>query len=418
MTLVLSHNAIRQLLALSIFVIYGLFSSPTPDSIGLAEALIALLLVALIVSSFDLRVLFVRSSTKVDFLVICALCFWLLMTVLPLVGMLRGNNLNDVIRDMIPALYAFIFLLLWTSSSMNKASIESAIILGLVFVGMAFSLRYFQVDGVNWRNVGKATMFGDMRYLPQDPAVTFAAIFSLCEAFRFLNRKNLIFCITLLLISGVCISALIGMSVRAPILLYFLVVALYATIIGNLGIRFAIALLLIVLAINGWQTIESTGGIISNKFSSVGFNSKEKEALAILAQIFQNPWIFFFGTGWGGLIETPTLSSEVRFVHNFALYYFVKAGLVGLIFAAALIYKSFFVLLGVVCKWAFAPRFKACFVNYESSVAIAILATFSSSLFLQANFKSLSFGFLMFLALRLACMVPSNAGRSAAQTSK
>lgn len=414
----LSCSNYRQLLALSIFFIYGLFSSSTPDSIGLAEALIAVLLAALILGSVELRSLFVGSSTKVDFLVICALCFWPLMTITPLVGMLRGNNLNDVIRDMIPALYGFIFLLLWTSNSMNKASIEGAIIVGLVFVGVAFSGRYFLIDGVHWHTVGKATMFGDMRYLPQDPAVTFAAVFTLAEGFRSLNSKNILRCIMCLLVSVICISALIGMSVRAPILLYVLVATLYATIIGNLGVRLTIAAMIIIVAINSWHLFESTLEMVWAKFSSVGLNSKDKEAMALLAQIFGNPWTVFFGTGWGGLIHTPTLSSEVRFVHNFALYYFVKAGLVGLVLAAALIYKSFFVLLGKVCKWVFAQKFRGSFVNYESSLAIAILATFSSSLFLQANFKSLSFGFLMFLALRLVFMVSSNAARRAAPATK
>ena len=104
-----------------------------------------------------------------------------------------------------------------------------------------------------------------------------------------------------------------------------------------------------------------------------------------------------FGTGWGGEFETPTYLEPVRYVHNLPGYLLLKAGLVGGLFGLLIVFRAFLVPL---VMWP-ASTFGRGAEDMRAAVLGAGLATFSSALFLQPTFKSLSFG-LILLAVILA----------------
>ena len=378
-------------------MLYALGSSPTPDSLGMIELTIgALLFFAVSIQGLG-RVILASTPRCIFFIGFSRIMLLYFVLVTSVVGLLRGAGVIDFFRDIVPLGYIFIYVLLWPIGSKNPDRYVLIVSHLLLFVGLSYSVRYFFIEGVSVADLGRATMYGDMNYLPQDPAVTFGAVFALAEGFQYFFKRKSILSIAYFFASLICIASLVGMAARAPTILWF-VVAIFFIFFKGGGFEKLIALAsVLVLGYHFFAFFNEMYSLVAGKFANVGLNTKDEEFIAVLNEVLSDPFVLLFGWGWGSLIETPTLGGEVRFLHNFWLYFFAKAGLVGAIFALVIIIYGFFFLVAKVARWLILGRVKQLAEN-RSSVAIGVLAVLSSSLFLQANFKSLTFGFILFLA--------------------
>ena len=120
-------------------------------------------------------------------------------------------------------------------------------------------------------------------------------------------------------------------------------------------------------------------------------NTKDLEIVDAFGYFLQDSWSFLFGYGWGGLFQSISVGQEVRFVHNFIMYHAFKAGVIGFIFAFTIV--SF--LYGSLLVEFVSKSFSKTRLQFSTSLHVACLLTFTSSFFLQANFKSLSFGLIV-----------------------
>jgi hypothetical protein len=264
-------------------------------------------------------------------------------------------------------------------------------------VEIIYSLRFFSIESVSIANVGGSIMFGNMNYFPQDPAVTFGAFFALSEGFRYFYKGKPYLSFMYVFSSIICLASLVGMMVRAPMILWFIVfLALVFFERSNIIARFLVLIFSFVLVYCLWDRLADLIVLVAQKFSNVGMNNKDKEFLVVFKDVVSDPFVLLFGWGWGGLIQTPTFGGPVRFVHNFWVYFFAKAGVVGGIFASMIIVYGYLLLFTKVARSFLMGGVGAALGNWGSP-AIGLLAVLSSSLFLQANFKSLTFGFILFL---------------------
>lgn len=379
-------------------VVYGLFGSSTPSRLGAVELIIAALLIFASLSQVPaLRYL------KRDFF--AGYVFLICMLIVPsCIGFLRGVELTDYGRDIIAFVFLMMFLVYQPLIHKNPNQFIKNVSLFVVFIGAVFSARYFYIDDVHLNLLGASRMFGDMRYLPMDPAVTFGAFFALVKGFFHLRVKEYFNSTFFLLISFLCFGALVGMLIRAPIILYFLVFSfLLVFFISVKIISFFILLILLILTVKA-NLFYSIFYLTIEKFNAVGWNNKGTELITVIQLIFSDSKLFLLGAGWGALVQTPVYEGAVRFVHNFFIYFLFKAGFLGAIFASVVIVKYYFFLLYMTIKIWFLKRNPRC---YPAASSIAILATFTSSMWLQPTFKSLTFGLILAISAALVVIEPS-----------
>jgi len=387
------HFSVLKLGFLSLSVAYGVFSSSTPDSIGLPEILTLVSIVLISGKSGIVSLLNAKAYSRSYALKFFYMSFFYMLIVPTVYGIVFNNaGVSNFLRDIIPFFYMFLFIFCSVAASKDYSRWVSYAGNSLCFIGMAFSLRYYSLENVSIEQVGSSVMFGDMNYFPMDPAVQFGAVFGFLEGIRHLEDKKVTKTVLYFLASGACILALAGMLIRAPLILFGLVLAWRLLSFRGEGamrllIRLSLPGILIALIFSFIPIFE----LIYEKSLAVGLNTKDREALEAFSSFLSSPMSFLFGTGWGGLFQSVSVGQEVRYVHNFVMYYALKAGLVGLVFATVFVVYIYGKLL-----LSFLKRFlKRCPFDIHMSVYVASLLVLSSSFFLQANFKSLTFGIVI-----------------------
>ena len=129
----------------------------------------------------------------------------------------------------------------------------------------------------------------------------------------------------------------------------------------------------------------------------IGLNKRDLELSAVWDYSSSSLDSFLFGSGLGGGISSAVSGGhEWRFVHNMFAYYLFKTGIIGL-----LIYSVFFFYLirhifsAINFSWVSNPFL------YKSYAVI--FSNFIINGFLEAGFKSLSFGIFLCLAFSYCC---------------
>jgi hypothetical protein len=388
----------KRFLMVLIAAIYAMFSSSTPDHFGFAEAAMGLFLVLLVGIRGAASTMSLGLSHGVNFLTFLRISFIFLLLVPTTYGLLwRDNYLMDWVRDVIPLFYGFLPVLLAPYFKREPNLWLRSLCIMLTGIGCAFSVRFFLIDGFELANLGKVVIFGDMNYFPMDPSVTFGAIFALLEALRAADLRKYRQAILWAVLSTLCVASLAATVVRAPLILYAIVLTARVLLIKSTNwakrlVKIVLVFSLVVTGVFALPLID----LIGEKFMSAGLNMKDLEIREVINFSTGSLTSFAFGIGWGGKFISPAVGIPVRFVHNFPIYLLLKGGIAAFLIGLAIIARVYG---GITRRWLRSGLGVRAVQSYHPSVLGAALVVFSSSFFLQANFKSFSFGLVLSVAL-------------------
>jgi hypothetical protein len=376
----------RSLVLLALVVHAG-FGAPAPPAIGWPEIAVGgLLLSAIGLGPLACVFMGLRlgSPSAAPVSVAFAILFWV-----PLLrGAMRGWAPGDILRDAVPVGFLALSLLVGAMRNRVDARVLAA---GLAVVGSGFALRYVAMaTGL----LGSAAPVLHLTYLPNDPAVLFAAVWLPLAAVDG-GRRRALHGLVLLAAAGLCWFALILTLQRAAL-------AAGAAVLGLELVRrsWRNPGLVPLLATMGGALWAAYGDMLSAavtglmlKTRLVGFNQHDAEIATTLRQFMASPAVILFGEGWGALVTTPAVpGTRVRFVHSFPLFLLLKAGLVGTAAAAAYLAARLEPLPALIGR---------------SAATTAALPALGVALVLHTGFKTLDFGLLLALVALCAQERPS-----------
>lgn len=328
----------QDLCLVTALVIYGLFSDPTPDQPGLAEALIGLLLVASVGPVHGLVVLttsVLSRRRRPPLEVIGALALVFMLTVPLAAAIAHRADPVDLVRDIVPLIYQFIPVLLACRLLHSDWRWGTVIPLAVCFVGVAFSIRFILTSGLTVALVGVERFSDNMLYLHHDPAVLFAAIYLPLFGAGQVARGPLwrrVAGAAAMVLGVVPLGVIAAMTSRGALGAALLAYAVYC--VWRLR-RSAWFVVLPVAAVGGvlylfGDQIPYVADAFVRKTQAVGVNAKDMEFSAVIHAVAASPWSVAFGKGWGALFFSPAATATVSYTHNLASYYLLKTGVVGL----------------------------------------------------------------------------------------
>lgn len=319
-------NKTNKFFLLATFVLYGAFSSPTPDAVTWAELAIGLCLLCAITPA---RVLEIFSGLALwqppparQFL---GGCFLALLIPGTINGMLSGHHAWDILRDIIPLGFFFLPLFLYRAPT-------RFLLPGLLFTGFVFALRFWPASGLTLARFGLNRGNDELLYLTSSPAVLFSGLYFLFLAtdLRHLSPGRRIACIVAAMI---CLLTIVATLQRAAIILagasvFF--VLLFRARRHPFALYFLVTVGAAALFLAG-PTILDVLMLIWRKTREVGDNARFAELHSVINVMGNDPLHWIFGLGWGAKIMTAASGyAEVRYTHMLGSYALFKTGLIGL----------------------------------------------------------------------------------------
>jgi hypothetical protein len=369
-------------------VIFVLSSNPTPKLVSL-PILVSGLFLILSVFFFNISIFKQRD----DFWTFLFLLFFLFFLTFPnFIAFLRDNLIKNIVRDFLPLLFLFLFILWSPIIKLDSSGFLKLIVKVLAFVGLVYSIKYLALQDLNLK---RFTVFQKTPgYLSHDPSVLFSAIYFSIEGLRLFYNKKKIKSLIFSFLGVVCFLPLITTGFRLQIFLYifFYLVSLliYFWYMPKKFFFYIIIFLCILIPMH--EYLINYFLLLIQKSLNIGFNNRFEEFL-VLKEV-SNSYTYLIGNGWGSLFSTVVNSfSPVGFVHNFSLYFFYKAGFIGLFFSFLIIFFSFRVLLIFLINHFL--NLKLNFFNKNYPIVIATLSCLIYCFFFSGAFKSLSMGLLM-----------------------
>ncbi len=393
-------------------VLYGLFSSPTPDEISVFEyAIGGLLLTAIgapaLFGIFTGRYLFLSAKSSFprkresspfsgsvsldprfhgdDGLRWMAWGFAVLFFIPLAVGVLAQHPVEDILRDIIPLGYFFLPLFLAPLAAENPQETRCALLWGLVAIGVFYALRFWPASNLTLARIGLDRGDDETLYLSSSPAIAFAGL-TLFFAATSREETPLWQRVAFLFFSAACLMTLVAILQRGAILLVLLVLWFYA--LGRA--RQSPGFLLVLVAACGAALFfmgDGIGGALETvwrKTLLVGDNARFAELASVREALDRNPAQWLSGAGWGAKIFTAASGhAEVRYTHMLIGYVLLKGGMIGL--------TALFAYL------AFLARRYAQLWRDEPLVAAALFPTLFLGLTLYPSFKMLCFGAMLAL---------------------
>lgn len=365
----------------TVFLLYGIWGTPTPDAIGWLEITIGALLIFLCLPKLqDLKSIeHIKSDTG----------FWLaaagMFSGLIMAGV-AGNAPNAVTRDLL----AFMFLLLpfWLSPYREDCIMRKLLISGSIFVGLSFSLRF--LTSIDPLALANGTAFSDPHYsyLANSPLVLFTALYMLYKVFEALhhNAINIVRIAAYALAMAIPLLAMGVMQQRATLLC----IAVYAVILSLWTLLTKPAKGVFILAIAAtlsfsmWDALYELLIVLWEKTRLSGTNMRLMEWQAVLSQIDSNTLTALFGKGWGSAFFSPAVGNvPVTFTHSLLSMYLLKIGIFG---------------TALLCAYFTSLLYQAK-TNIAQSpfLFLTLLFPFLIGIFLYANFKSLGFGIILLM---------------------
>ena len=388
-------------------ILYGCFSSPTPDHPGLIEATIAVLLIIAVGWRYPLQMVLmnlpretnksiaVSDSLYLKWRRVSVIVFVFGMTVPLVIGIAGGNALYTILRDMVAWLYLFIPLLAAPLFMGNKSGQYLLPWVPLV-IGLAFSLRVILpgISGLD-ANIFDRAQPADPFYLVNAPTVLFSALFLIGVGgyglYKHVSVRAL--CVSLCLFCAAVVP-LVGMSAimqRASIgyivvaVLFLLLIALVKKPVRALPPILAVMIVLILFGGPFMALIEQ----LIYKTELVGLNMRLQEASAVLEKVSGQAGLggilhAAFGGGWGATVASPAVGGvTVNFTHNLLTAMILKTGLIGAALVCCYLVPYALMLLRIVQR--------------NPVMACALAGPFLIDVFLYASYKSLDFGLILFM---------------------
>lgn len=346
-------------------LVYALFSSPTPDQIGFAEYGIAALF---LVSVGIIRGWNTLMHQDYPPTLRYHRLFLLYMMTIPLaIGAMHAYPFSDILRDLIPMM--LLILPLWAYNRNLPCFADLLMLLGGLFA-LRYCLPFIFQD---------LQSYTPLLYLANSPLVPFAAIFGF---HRFMTATTCPFAyrLTTLAISILFFTAMALMLQRAPLGLSILacmgLFTLYSTYRPAVTMTFGIFVVLVIMAFS--PLFIALTDSLTGKTLTVGWNNRFVEWQAVADQST------LFGTGWGGLWQSPAVADIwVRYTHNFISYFWLKAGMAGAMMAALFI---------IVWGWHALTLMRR-YPSLGLAIAVPLIIHFT----LYAGFKSLDFALILTL---------------------
>ena len=367
---------------------YAFFSSSTPDNFGVPEIIIGLCLVLFVGLQPFYKII---SLQRMEFSIIpppIFVIFYILLLIPLFQGILiKENNLNDIVRDIIPFIYLFLPVFFMDKIEENPKYWRKILFISISTIGVAFAYRHLFTVSNPFQIIGKGIIYGNKEYFPMDPAVLFTAsllpLLGLKEIF--LNskfRKGILY----LIFGAFTYLALIAILVRAQILLVIFVLAVYLFFISkaNIGKFLIISIIILTIVISNFESLLPIVSLIGEKFQSAGLNNRDVEFIAVIENSNLSIENFLFGEGWGGLIQNPASpGSKIRFTHNIFNYFLLKSGVIGVF----LIVGYFF----FIAKFLWKIRTN----NDNLVMKLGLFNILLVHLILEPGFKMLSIGLIL-----------------------
>lgn len=372
------------------------------------------------------------------------------LVIIPLItGILNRHEARNIFRDLAPALFLIVIPLAvkYSLKAENVKNILQILLSAVLFVGVVSAIHSLiwvheaygsfdnftlQMSG-NFERVGKLVLepesvqgssvalesvpqsflqlavvdsvirgfpsdFKSVALLVYEPAVLFAAIYSLLTAIETLFEKKWVRVVPWLIATAICTYALSVWGSRASVLLILFTGLLFSVRRVKFTLR-AIPGLLIgvgVVAILGLTMFSDAINMLLVKQHSVGTNGKVAEFIAVVEQSKSSVSSFLLGGGWGEELNNPVyISAPTRFTHSLISFFLLKVGIVGLAAFVWLYARSFWdVVANIVCGHPSIFIYK---------VLLASVSVLVVGLILQPTYKML--GFSIILAMLSACVI-------------
>ena len=391
----------KNIIFLLICVLFGFFSTPTPDSITIIEISIAFLLVVFI-SPINIINSIYSFSSKIYNGSWFALIVFLLVTNLTFIGFFNGvyyreNGITDFVRDFIPILYLlipfFLFSNIENSDDLERDNLIKLVCIGLLIISMGYIYQFISGDNFNINAIGVSLILGDsLDNIMQDPSITFGLMYSFGMMVYFLDNKKLFNALLFILPQLLILTCLLASVLRAPIGLFIMLSLFFITkvlVSKKKYMMLASGLLLIpFLIVYNLDIIESFFSLFIDKNISVGLSGRDAEIMTVISSI-ENSYDLIFGFGLGATLPDIHNYGSVRYTHNFFVFILMKFGLLGLITFCIVVYKSINVF---IISILFSNTNTRNFITMTAIVAPLII-----SLFFEPMYKSLSFGLVILL---------------------
>ncbi|WP_010272262.1 membrane protein [Paenibacillus senegalensis] len=392
----------NQLFLIAAILVYAGFSVPFPANPGMVEAGIAVLLALFVTVPVSILVMaggfsvYERLGLAPSWL---HLGFFLLVWGQLFNGaVIHGWSVADMIRDLVPAIYIFLPLLLLPAMLRTSFSKWLKVLPYVIsLAGVLLSLRFYMEVGIWPWELGGRHYFDNYLYLPYDPVVTFAGIFLPLMAVQSWNgRRPQRWLASLAMLTGgaLALGSLMAVAQRAPLGLAAIGFVLYFFMLTyrSLGKMLVLLILAVSIGFLAQEQISSSIQLLSAKQEEVGANGKTEELKAVWSEVSRTPRTLLFGIGWGGLYESPAVEGQqVSFTHSALTFFLLKTGISGLVF-------FMFYLLWVARNGCSQWSLKTMPVLLASLVPILI------GLFFQVSYKTLSFG----VVLTIICLMQAN----------
>lgn len=355
-----------------VLLAYGLvvFSSPMPPKITWVEIVMGggLLIGGIMLTGLVIREARQQKSAKWCLILTASLFF------IPFcVGLVRGNTLYDMARDIFPLAFLLLIpvLLVFSVSPAKRASLRTLISTVLVLVGICTAITFF-VGAINLLGSTERMVsmmrggFGQLEASQAsqtpltvqtthevqeaheifenklrkfflklyDPAMLFAAIFLSSWGVVLMTRSwrgylpGIIFAG-----SGAFIAYGFMMTgLRAYAALFALgVLVICLTQWKERGFYIRLIPIVLLAGTFFWPQIESALQLLWIKQRIAGTNGKFDEWMAVIETIAATPQTILLGIGWGGTFENPILGVASRFTHSLLSFSLLKSGAAGIL---------------------------------------------------------------------------------------
>ena len=379
-------------------IIYGAFSTSTPDTITYVEIFIGLSLL-IIVGLEGISELFQPNKENnqefISIPPIVKLSFLYLIFIPSFCGLIiMDNSLKNWLRDFIPLLYLFLPMLLIQKINNIPKTLFLTTILSLCIIGILFSFRFYSGATGGLSEIGTWQIIGTNRdNIMADPGPQFLLSFTSCYSIWLLLRGRIIYGVIILFISFIPWSVTFASINRGPALFTFIsmIILIFYSFLKNKDQKISLLILILIplFVINYnlefFKIINDSIDLLILKNTTYGFNTRDVELEIVLNSLDTNMFHFFFGHGWGSLIEIPNFAI-LRNLHNIFLYFIYKTGILG--FLAAVVYFIW------IIRFIFLIGFQNKFL---SIVLISLISPLLNASLLQPMYKSLTFGILILL---------------------
>lgn len=361
-------------------IVYACLGSPTPDTFGLTEILVAVLLLPAVA---------VPRLASITAPAAAVLLYGLSVPLLS--GVIAGHEPAMIVRDVVP----YLFLLLPLFYVPTLARHPTGLIITLCLLGFIFSLRallpYHDVmdNPLLWFGRPPA----DLLYLANSPEVLFSALLLLGGGGVLIwTGRSLIGGMVMVLAALAPLLAMAVMMQRAGLGCVALAGSFWA--LAGLWLKprrmlpVVLVGLLILVPLLPYLALLLEG--LAYKTELVGLNSRSQEWAAVLDLTGTSLGHTLFGLGWGATFDNPAVGNlRVNYTHSLISALILKTGLCGTLIV--LVY------LWTLAKQAVPELFR------RPIMVVSLAAPLGIGLLLYASYKSLGFG----LVLLLLALVPA-----------